>query len=328
MRAYAALKFLLLVIPCTVFGQSNEEAPPIREPASSVHYTKEKEKEEEVKAPAPPPEQKPNKNQYNLFNPVPEKLRRDFDSDRPGITDSPRTIDAGHIQMEADLFSYSHHRSFSRNDSNQVVTTDENSYSTGTIGFGIGLTNSTELQIQTISFESMTVKTSEGSSISKEHYNGVGDTTVRLKWNLFGNDNEGPALGLIPELKIPTNSSNIGNHDLEGAISLPLSIMLPNEWNFNIMPKWFMARNDDTSGYHAEMLTGISLGHHIVGDLSGYGEFISQSSSSNDSGWGTSTGAGVMYNINNRIQLDVSVDFGLNAFADEFNFSTGFVIRF
>ena len=317
MKTVFVLNAILLLLPCISLAETPDDATTDRQPASSVHYTKEKEKNKEDE-----------KDQYNIFNPVPEKLRREFDSDRPGITDSPRTIDAGHVQLETDLFSYSHHRTFTRNASNEVVTTDESTYSTGTLGIGIGLTNSTELQIQTTSFESMTVKTSEGNSITKNHYNGVGDTTVRLKWNIFGNDSEGPAMGIIPELKIPTNSSHIGNHDVEAAIGVPLLVMLPNEWNFNIMPKWYMVRNDDTSGYHAEMLTGISLGHHIACDLSGYGEFISQSSSGSDSGWGTSAGAGVMYNINSRIQLDVSIDFGLNAIADEFNFSTGFVFRF
>ena len=42
----------------------------------------------------------PDKSQYTLFNPTPAKCMREFDPDRPDITDSPFTIDAGHIQFE------------------------------------------------------------------------------------------------------------------------------------------------------------------------------------------------------------------------------------
>ena len=38
----------------------------------------------------------PDKSSYNLFNPVPENLMRDLSPDRPDVTESPFTVDAGH----------------------------------------------------------------------------------------------------------------------------------------------------------------------------------------------------------------------------------------
>lgn len=45
-----------------------------------------------------------SKRSYNLFHPVPENLMRSFETDRPELTESPYTVDAGHFQYEADLF--------------------------------------------------------------------------------------------------------------------------------------------------------------------------------------------------------------------------------
>jgi hypothetical protein len=48
-----------------------------------------------------------DKGQYNLFNPTPTDCMREFEPDRPDLTDNPFTVDAGHVQFEADLFNYS-----------------------------------------------------------------------------------------------------------------------------------------------------------------------------------------------------------------------------
>src|SRR5258705_12315085 len=47
-----------------------------------------------------------DKSQYNLFNPAPRELMREMATDRPDRTESPYTVDAGHYQLEIDVFSY------------------------------------------------------------------------------------------------------------------------------------------------------------------------------------------------------------------------------
>ncbi|HEY1244368.1 MAG TPA: hypothetical protein VGF29_06000, partial [Hyphomicrobiaceae bacterium] len=44
---------------------------------------------------APAQEAAPDRSQYTLFNPVPERLLRDMTTNRPDITESPFTVDAG-----------------------------------------------------------------------------------------------------------------------------------------------------------------------------------------------------------------------------------------
>ncbi|MEO8821382.1 MAG: hypothetical protein ABI267_05890 [Ginsengibacter sp.] len=43
-----------------------------------------------------------SKSGYTIFNPTPKKLMRDFETDRPDVTESAYTVDAGHFQLETD----------------------------------------------------------------------------------------------------------------------------------------------------------------------------------------------------------------------------------
>ena len=76
----------------------------------------------------------PDKSQYNLFNPTPRKLWRNFSTDRPHKTETPFTVDAGRFTMEADLFIYT------KNIDRPNNTTTE-SYNYFVPNFKVGLTN-------------------------------------------------------------------------------------------------------------------------------------------------------------------------------------------
>ncbi|MGZ5023132.1 MAG: transporter, partial [Chthoniobacterales bacterium] len=48
----------------------------------------------------------PDKSHYTIFNPTPVSLRRAYNTDRPSVTDSPYTIDAGAFQIESDIANW------------------------------------------------------------------------------------------------------------------------------------------------------------------------------------------------------------------------------
>src|SRR2546429_9195160 len=52
-----------------------------------------------------------DKSQYNLLNPTPRDQMREFNTDRPDVTESPYTLDAGHFQLEMSLVEYTRDRS-------------------------------------------------------------------------------------------------------------------------------------------------------------------------------------------------------------------------
>src|SRR5258705_1220294 len=51
-----------------------------------------------------------DKSVFNLFNPTPAEYLRALDTDGPGSTESPYTVDAGHFQVEMALVSYTYDR--------------------------------------------------------------------------------------------------------------------------------------------------------------------------------------------------------------------------
>src|SRR5437764_10537377 len=58
-----------------------------------------------------------DKSRYTLFDPTPKAQMREFESDRPGTTESPITVDAGHFQAEFSFAEFTHDRT-------EGVTTD------------------------------------------------------------------------------------------------------------------------------------------------------------------------------------------------------------
>src|SRR5262247_4788285 len=79
-----------------------------------------------------------DKSQYWLLNPTPDRLMREMTTDRPDITESPFTVDAGHVQFESTLVGYTRPAA----DQGRTVT-DE--FEFGTTNIRIGITNSTEI---------------------------------------------------------------------------------------------------------------------------------------------------------------------------------------
>src|SRR4051794_22151930 len=51
-----------------------------------------------------------DKRDYSWANPTPDNLLRELATDRPDATESPFTVDAGHVQIELDLVNYTRNR--------------------------------------------------------------------------------------------------------------------------------------------------------------------------------------------------------------------------
>ncbi|MFC1225577.1 hypothetical protein ACFE6N_17335 [Pedobacter sp. BG31] len=47
---------------------------------------------------------------YSIFSPVPKEKLREMETDRPDVTESAITVDAGHFQYESDLFALERER--------------------------------------------------------------------------------------------------------------------------------------------------------------------------------------------------------------------------
>jgi hypothetical protein len=198
-----------------------------------------------------------DKSGYTLFNPTPDRLMREFGTDRPDTTESPFTVDAGHVQFETNLFGYAR----SRPDANGVVT---ESYDVGTTNLRIGMTNWAEVDVIWQPYGAM--RTFGPSPLDASRSSGIGGLDLRAKFNLWGNDSfEKPgatALALLPFITLPTDRGNgIGPDGVEGGLIVPLAIKLTDKLDLGLNAGVHIVRNDDSPGTHTEYLASASFGY-------------------------------------------------------------------
>ncbi len=261
------------------------------------------------------------KNSYNLFNPTPVSLLREMNTDRPDKTESPYIVDAGHYQIEVDLLSYSLDR-YNVERADRTVDT----FAIALTNFKVGLLNNMDLQVIVESYNIQ--RTKDRDAKSRDTISGFGDTLVRLKINFWGNDGGDTAFGVIPFVKFPTNQHDLGNHAVEGGVILPFAIKLPHEFDLGAETAVSYARNENNSDYHAEFINSITVGHAIVGELSGYVEFFSAVSTERQSEWVGTFDFGVTYKLTPNVQLDAGLNVGLTRSADDLNPFVGLSLRY
>jgi hypothetical protein len=258
------------------------------------------------------------KGQYNLFKPVPVELLREMSTDRPDKTESPYTVDAGHFQVEESLLDYTYDQ---RNSDGTDIRTD--SWSIVPMNLKIGLFNNADFQLV---LNPSIRERSEGDG-EKENKEGFGDVQTRLKVNVWGNDGGSTAFAVMPFVKFPTNTGDLGNKAYEGGIILPLAVSLPAEWSMGVMTEFDFNRNEDKD-YYTDFINTVTFGHQIIGDLDGYMEFFSSFNREENSPWVGTVDLGLTYAVSKHIQLDGGVNIGVTNSADDFNPFLGLSVRY
>lgn len=262
----------------------------------------------------------PDKSRYHLFNPVPAPLMREMTTDRPDKTESPFTIDAGHLQIESDLANFS----YDRYNPDRVDTRVE-SWSFATANFRFGLLNNLELNVIIEPWSSARVDERPGRVTRMD---GFGDVTLRAKVNLWGNDGGRTAFALLPYVKLPTNEDDLGNDAVEGGLILPLAVDLGGGWAFGAMTAVDIVQDSDGSGHHAEWVNSITFCRELTEDLSAYVEFFSLVSAEPHTPWVGTVDLGLTYAFTENVQLDAGVNIGLTRAADDVNPFLGLSVRF
>lgn len=256
---------------------------------------------------------------YDLFSPKPGDRLRPLSANRPDTTESPYTVDAGHLQIEMSFVEWT--RDQPRNTSERTTTR-----SIAPVMFILGVLEHVDLEIGLQPYiRQRTENRSDGSVMVGS---GFGDTTVRVKFNLWGNDDGDTAFALLPYVKLPTADDSVGNGRVEGGILLPLAIKLPAEFDLAVMAEFDVLRNPQNSRYVGDFLHSASLSREIVGPLAGFVEYVGQQRLSGAQPYRATLNAGLTYGVSDDLQLDGGVGYGLNDAADDLRLFTGLAIRF
>lgn len=258
------------------------------------------------------------KSQYNLFHPVPREAMREFDTDRPDRVEAPYTVDAGHFQIETELFGYA------KDTANEGgVEVKRRTTSINTMNIKAGLLSNLELQAIFPSFG----RTTTTAGTEREVRQGSGDLQLRLKYNFLGNDEGQVAMAVLPWVKAPTARAEISNGKWEGGVILPLFLHLPHEIDLETMVEIAREKDEAGSGFHNVFETGLSLEHRFLGQFGAFAEIFGEASSEQGKAFQATFDTGLVYTLGENMQFDAGVYVGLTESAEDLRPFVGWSYR-
>lgn len=262
-----------------------------------------------------------HKSDYHLFNPTPKEEMRDMATDRPDQTESPYTVDAGHFQVEADIVKYTYDR-YKANGEN----TRSRTWNMAVPNLKLGLTNSTDIQFVVDNYVRQT--TSDKIANTRDTIDGFGDVTIRLKQNLWGNDGGQTAFALMPYIKTPTNTNNLGNGEVEWGVIAPLAIDLGNGYGIGLMTQVDYLKDADNKGYHPSFVNTATLAVELTDKIGSYYEVFTEKGTDTGAEWAVMLDTGITYALNDNVQLDMGMNIGVTEAADDFQPFLGITYRY
>jgi hypothetical protein len=266
-----------------------------------------------------------DKSAYNLFMPVPDNAMRGMDTDRPNITNTPHTIDAGHVQIETGLYDASHFHD--RTHGGDVVT---DTLSLGHINARLGVTDRFEINAAIDSDDQ--VKSTDHIAGQTTRVSGFGDTVIGGKLNLWGNgsgeDLWTSGFALQPQVKLPTAQSGIGNNHVEWAVGAPFLINLVGGFHLGLETAFGQERNAANSGYLVGWQNSASVDHVIFDTVDVYLEYAVHMTTGKDTQSRQSVDLGFTYPVADNLAIDSGVFIGTNRATPGIEWTSGVSFRF
>lgn len=255
-----------------------------------------------------------DKASHSLFNPTPRDQMRELSTDRPDQTESPYTVDAGHWQIEFDFANFTYDRE-------SGVRSE--TWNLAPVNVKLGLTSTTDLQFIFDGYSRERVRSAGTTATTRDW----GDLTIRVKRNLWGNDDGDSAFALMPFVKVPLDLGDAGNTRVEGGLILPLALALPGGWGLGLMTEFDVLADADGSGHHLAWINSVALGRDLTSRLGGYIEFFSAHRYDTGTDWMAQASLGFTYAINGDTQLDGGCNFGVTRGAPDVQPFLGFTVR-
>jgi hypothetical protein len=229
---------------------------------------------------------------------------RPLSTDRPDTTESPYTVDAGHFQFEMELAAW-------------AKDGRERELSLGELNAKIGLDASTDLQV-VLPFYTHVRGGDEG----------FGDVTIRLKHNLWGNDDGTTALALMPFIKLPTAHDDLGNGEFEGGLIVPFGFEGPAGWACAVMGELDLEADEDGSGHHLTVLTSATTSHGLTENTGMFLELVSVLSAESGADAEAYFNTGLTWLATPTWQLDGGIRVGLTGASTDFTPFLGMSMKF
>jgi len=264
-----------------------------------------------------------DKHRFTLFRPTPREAMREMSTDRPDATESPITVDAGHVQVEVSLIDYA------RRDDAGARTT---ALSVLPANVKFGLSNDVDVQLV---FTPHT-RVEEGAHGSQHRVAGFSDDTqIRLKINLWGNDGPHPtfgdtAFGIMPFIKLPTGAGELSNDHVEGGLIFPFAAALPAAWELGVIAEFDFVFDERAGGYGIHFVHTTTTGHEVpaVAGLGFFVEYLGVAPFEGGGEYQAIASGGLTYAVSEDWGIDGGGQVGLSDSADDFTIFVGTSLRF
>ncbi len=267
--------------------------------------------------------QKPDKSQYNLFNPTPTNLLREFSSSRPDQTTGPHSVDAGHYYLETGI-AYSLGLGATRTDTwNYFQSTHVRA----------GLTDNIELELIWSGLDNTRTQTVQSAGHGRSDSTTTGSTnlTVRTRLVLVGNDSKVFAFSIDPEITLPTQSHHLDSEYVQGDVILATSVKLPAGFSTTINVQPSITRNSSDEDNVFGLTTGITLYHNLFRKqdrVQLYVEYYDTLVTGPGSTDSRQADIGVRWRPFENLQFDAGCNFGVSVDAPDYQPFAGVVVRF
>jgi hypothetical protein len=236
---------------------------------------------------------------YSLLNPVPTALLRGL-----SIDESPYTVDAGHLQLEMGMLSFTDDRRDGAR---------SQSFSIGAFRAKVGISHDVDVHVIT---ELLSVSRLLDAGVQdRTSLSGVGDVTVRVKFNVWGNDSGATALAIVPFVTVPTNTHGLGLRAAEGGVLVPVALDVGGGWGLGLVSEFDVLRRDGR-GYHLNVIQVATLGHDLFGPVAGFIEGVGALATDARPVAAVTGNGGLTIGLSSSMQLDVGANVGLNRHAE------------
>ncbi len=258
----------------------------------------------------------PDKSKFTLFRPTPDSLMREFNTDRPDATESPYTVDAGHMQVEFSFVEYN--RSSSSGTRSEAV-------SVLPANLKIGLFSNVDLQLV---LNPYLRSTSRSTGSRRETQSGFGDIELRTKINFWGNDGGTTSGGILPFVRFPGGTGGDGVRQVEGGIILPLASQLPAGFDIGTMAEFDLDRNSANDGYGVDFVHSVTVGHALGRpNVHGYVEYFGSAPIATGTTYSAYFDTGTTIGLTENLQLDCGVNLGMPKHGSDYTVFAGFSAR-
>lgn len=243
---------------------------------------------------------------FSWRKPVPRNRLRELQPDRPGVTESPFTVDAGHFQLEMDAL-----RLINSGSGNDDKTRELHlAYSM----LKLGLSRRTDLQLE-VPFYSVAKQRPADADDWQERHAGFGDVTVRVKHNFVGDDQLGTfAMSVIGYVRLPSGGA-VGDGATEYGVVLPIDVELSDKANLEAQLETDLNYDRETGQRYVRLVPSMALEYDFTDKVGLVTEAVAMWNTEQRR-WQTSANIAPIFKLTPNLQLDLGTHLALNRLTD------------